>query len=157
MIDGIRSRVLNELIRDASRPRKQLADELGISESYISKIIKELQLDGTIEKFTAHINYDHMGYNNSAFSLVKLKDITREQLHTVATNISNIEGAIEVYTTFGHSDIYIRWLCKSPEEIMTNIENVIDTKHIEDIETVNLGRKYKKNFGPILKTEKGDR
>lgn len=157
MIDEIRSRVINELIRDASRPRKQLAVELGISESYISKIIKELELSNVIEHFTAHINYDHIGYNNSAFSLVKLKDITRDQLNTVAAEISAISGAIEVYTTFGDFDIYIRWLCRSPEEIMINIESVIETKYIANIETVNLGRRYKRQYGPLLTTEKGNR
>ena len=155
MLDAVRIRVLNALLKDSQQPRKGLAVSLKVSESYVSKLIKDLtEYDKYIGKFSIEIDYDKVGYSTHALTFIKLSKDSMADINSVAEKISALDDAIEVFTVFGGWDIWVRWLCRTPSAIMSNIDNVLHASHIERTETITLGRAYKRAFGPPVSLPK---
>lgn len=154
MADEIDVRILNMLSTDNAISQKEMAYKLAISESYLSKKKKELQYKyGYIAKYTIEIAYEKLGYSTNAISFIKLHSISKQKTDKIAENLSNINEAIEVYTAFGKWDIYVRWLCRSPSEVMENLNKVIEASDIEILETTTFGIGYKRVNGPILSSK----
>lgn len=147
--DPIKAAVLNKLLEDASLPRKQIATDLGISESYVSKIVKDLsKYDPYITRFTVEVNYRKAGYDAHAITLMKLRNVNKDESHSIVERIAKLDGCVEVYTALGDWDIYIRWLCRSNAEVMSGIDQIIDSSLIADSVTLPLAVQYKRVIGP---------
>lgn len=154
-VGDLKIRIVNALSHDANRSRKQISSELGISESYLSKLIRELtDEDQFIDKFTIKPNYGNLGYGAHYFSLISLGDQHSENVEKIANTIKNIPEAVEVYSVYGETDFFVRWVCRNGQDLMGMLKGVLDEKELSSIKTYALGEEYKRGFGPDL-PEKG--
>jgi DNA-binding Lrp family transcriptional regulator len=154
MLSEIERQVLNLLLLDSDKSRKSISrmiisEKSGgkpISESYLSKIIEKFVADRTILKFTIDINYEKLGYNTHAISIIK----TSNQAHIskIVEFISEIGQALEVYTILGESDIFVRWLSRNNNELLEAVQKVLDNDEIRDMKTITLAEGKKRVQGP---------
>ncbi|PVX27481.1 MAG: hypothetical protein CW716_02075 [Candidatus Bathyarchaeum sp.] len=68
------SKLLNELLKDASRSDRALAKTIGVSQPTVSRTKKNLLKDGVIEGFTVIPNFYKIGYELMAITFVKIKN-----------------------------------------------------------------------------------
>lgn len=151
-MDAVKIRVLNSLIRNANRSRKEIAHELGISESYISKIVKELEeFEGVIEKFTVQPNYRKLGYSGNFFTLIKLSDQHSGSFDQIVDSISKMPEAVEVFSVYGETDLFVRWICQDGESLMQTLKtSILNGDEVKSVQTFALGQQYKRSFGPEI-------
>lgn len=144
--------IIRELSANSDRPRKSLSLILGISEPSLSKRIAGLIALGIIKRFTIDVKYEdeNIGYSIHAFSLVKLKDQDTAQSTDLVNRIRSTNEAVEVYTTFGEWDLYVRWMCKNNTDLMGAISNLLRDKNVAHVETVTLAKEHKRERGPTL-------
>lgn len=156
-VESLKLRVLDALTEDANRARKQVANELNISESYLSKLIKELvDEDKLINRFTISINHRKLGYGGNYFSLIKIGDQHAQAFKKLADQLIEMPEAVEVYTVYGDDDFYVRWICRDGDELMTKLNTILADKEIVTVRTFALGQEYKRTNGPALSEKKDD-
>ena len=147
----IKLRLLNELIVDASKPRKQIAADLRVSESYVSKMAKELEYENLILKTTVHANYRELGYTGHYVSVFSLVSQRQDLIEDLVSLLMEMEEAIEVASVYGaDGDILVRWLCRDAEELQSRINQILSTHAIKEVRTISMGKFFKREFGPTI-------
>lgn len=68
----IELKLVAELMKNSRRSDRQLAKTIGVSQPTISRTIRKLEKDGTIQEYTAIPNLAELGYEILALTLVKL-------------------------------------------------------------------------------------
>jgi DNA-binding Lrp family transcriptional regulator len=151
MADSTERRILNELYNDADRSRKVIGKRVGLSEPSLSKRISELRADGVIKNFSINIDYAKVGFNTSAFTLIRLHDQHKEKATALVEKLSKLNEAVEVYTVLGTWDVYVRWLCHSPAQVMALIKDtLLSEESVGHTETITLAEESKREHGPAL-------
>jgi DNA-binding Lrp family transcriptional regulator len=146
--------ILDQLSRDSDRSRKTISVAVGISEPSLSKRISVLQAEGVITRFTIDINYEAVGYAVHAFSLVKLKQQNAAGTAAVVERVKQLNEAMEIYSSFGDTDLFIRWICKNPAALMHAVSRITDDENVAHVETVTLAQVHKSERGPLLNRAK---
>jgi len=78
---SVELRLMAELMKDSRRSDRQLAKVIGVSQPTISRTIAKLKRDGYIKEFTVIPDYEKLGYQLAAFTLVKMKSgLSKEEL-----------------------------------------------------------------------------
>lgn len=100
-------KVLKALLHASDTPQKTLALTLNITESDVSRIIKELKRRNIIKGFTVDIDYRELGYRDTGFFLFKVKDKRNSDI--AADKIAKIREVVDVQEVYGQSwDIIVR-------------------------------------------------
>jgi DNA-binding Lrp family transcriptional regulator len=152
-LDEIDRKILDELYRGAEKSQKNIAISLGISEPNLSKRIGVMRETGLISKFTVDINYDALGYDTNSITFIKLNDQHKNKLDEIISDLKLINEAVEVFTVFGNSDIYVRWIAASNANIMSALNLVLQRPEVAKVETVTLAQTYKRERGPWINRE----
>lgn len=69
-LDETNKKILDFLTKDGRKPYKEIADELGLSESTVRKRVAKMAQDKIIERFTVSINPEKTGKKVMAFLTV---------------------------------------------------------------------------------------
>jgi Lrp/AsnC family leucine-responsive transcriptional regulator len=148
MADKLDLRILAELQRNAGLPQKVIAANLGITESTLSKKIKQLTDDHVIRRYTIDINYSEIGYMFSAITMVKEKK--QPESNATSQALREMPEATQVYKVTGDWDFAIIWLCKNPEDLDDAISKVLDQPNVDRVQTTFFMRSLKKESGVPL-------
>jgi DNA-binding Lrp family transcriptional regulator len=74
-------RLIAELMKNSRRSDRELARVIGVSQPTISRTIAKLRREGYIKEFTVIPDYEKLGYQLAAFTLVRMKNgLTKEEL-----------------------------------------------------------------------------
>ena len=155
-------RILAELKNDSNRSRKSIANQIitdtdssgntrKLSESALSKHISRLKDDGIIKRFSIDLDYKKLGYHTHAITLIDLKD--QKFIPELSAHISKINEAIEVFTTLGDHDIFVRWLCRDNSQLINLIKDALSGQQIDKFVTITLAEESKREAGPSLITK----
>ena len=142
--------IIRELVRDADRSRKTIATAVGVSEPNLSKRIGTLQDTKVITRFTVDVDYELVGYSTHAFSLVKFRGQDAASTRAVVDRVVKLNEAVEVYSTLGETDLYVRWVCKNNAGLMGALSHLTDNPNVAHVETVTLAEAHKRERGPGL-------
>ncbi|HXX87727.1 MAG TPA: winged helix-turn-helix transcriptional regulator [Candidatus Acidoferrum sp.] len=78
---NVELRLMAELMKNSRRSDRELARVLGVSQPTISRTIAKLKRNGYIREFTIIPDYEKLGYQLAAFTLVKMKSgLSMEEL-----------------------------------------------------------------------------
>jgi DNA-binding Lrp family transcriptional regulator len=74
-------KIISELMKNSRRSDRELAKAIGASQPTVSRIIKKLEKEKTIEEYTMIPNFGKLGYKILALTFVRLKTtLNQEQI-----------------------------------------------------------------------------
>jgi len=148
-MDRTDQRILDALLENSDRSRRDIARRVGISEPSVSKKIANLKSEGLIRGFTVNIDYDKVGFHTNAITFLRLRNQSRETAATVVQSFWKVNEAVEIYSTFGEWHLYVRWHCRSNAHLMDLLKNAMPPE-VEHSQTVTFGEEHKREKSPRL-------
>jgi DNA-binding Lrp family transcriptional regulator len=92
---NVELKLIAELMKNSRRSDRELARVIGVSQPTISRTITKLKREGYIREFTVIPDYEKLGYQLAAFTLIKMKSgLSKEELENARKiRIRDIEKA----------------------------------------------------------------
>jgi Lrp/AsnC family transcriptional regulator for asnA, asnC and gidA len=123
-MDEIDRKILDIMREDAKMPYYQIANKVGIGTTTVHSRIQKLLKKGIIERFSAIINYESVGYD--AFVVLGLS-VEPDKIRDVAQKIAAYDEVQMVGVTAGDHDIVVELLGKDTKTIGRFINEKIKT------------------------------
>ena len=105
--DRIDLRILTALQKNARRSNKELAAEVGLSESSCLERVRRLQRDGVLTGFHAAIDPEAMGVRLQAMILIRLHKHSRDVVESFRDYMLTLSEVVDVYLVGGAYDFMI--------------------------------------------------
>ena len=107
-MDEIDYRILKELQWDARLSNTELASRVGLSASPCWTRVRNLEKQGTIEKYVTIFNQSLLGLPDTAFVYVTLEHHDDEALHRFEVALAKLSEVVEAYLLTGDTDYFIK-------------------------------------------------
>ncbi|MDQ7071751.1 MAG: Lrp/AsnC family transcriptional regulator [Rhodobacterales bacterium] len=107
-LDAFDLKILRALRRDGRMSILDLADEIGMSATPVSRRVKALEASGIISGYCAVIDEAALGYEVSVFVSVKLEKQVDEQLETLEAAIRGFPEVVDCWLMTGNRDYLLR-------------------------------------------------
>lgn len=131
MIDRT-SREIIDILQESSRTSNaEIGRRIGLTTSAVHERIRRLQDDGAVERFTARVNRERLGWGVTCF--VHLK--TRASLRSadVAAELARIDEVLEVHDIAGADCFLLKVIARDLEHLHDLIQREIGA--VEDVES----------------------
>jgi Lrp/AsnC family leucine-responsive transcriptional regulator len=133
--DRNRAELLRALQENCDRPNKDLAYELGMDASALSRAKDRLEKEGVVKEYKAVLNAESFGFTTLAFIKVALQETNLEHVVSTVNYLSNTPGVQEIHSIEGPFDMFLKFRAKSNKEVLDFIlakltieNNVKDTE-----------------------------
>lgn len=135
-MDAIDYTILVELIKDAKKPIKQIADKVNLSLTPVHDRIKRMEKKGIIEKYAAIINPNKMDFTLIAFMQIKLKEHQKDIIKNISVELNSLAEVLDGYYTTGEFDVLLKVMLKDMNDYNDFIlERIAKIKSIDNIRT----------------------
>jgi Lrp/AsnC family leucine-responsive transcriptional regulator len=135
-MDAIDYTILVELIKDAKKPIKQIADKVNLSLTPVHDRIKRMEKNGVIEKYAAIINPNKLDFTLIAFMQIKLKEHQKDILKQLSVELDSLAEVLDGYYTTGEFDVLLKVMLKDMNDYNDFIlERIAKIKSIDNIRT----------------------
>jgi Lrp/AsnC family transcriptional regulator, regulator for asnA, asnC and gidA len=124
LLDEVNLRILDILIRDASRPFVDIAKELEISDATVHIRVKRLQAASILRKFTITTDNALLGYDHLAFIGINISKGSEDE---VPVTLSRFAEILELHEMYGQFDLLLKVRARSLEEMRDIIANKISS------------------------------
>lgn len=104
MLDELDKEIINSLLIDSRMSYRKLAKKLKVAVATIMHRVNKLEKEDVIQKYTAKINYEKLGYDIEV--LIDIK-ISKGKLFLVEKKIASNPNVFAVYDTTGADDAVI--------------------------------------------------
>ena len=138
-------RILEMLIEDSRRPYREVADDVGLSESTIRKRVLKLQEEGVIEKFTIKICREEERCIIAFLTLIPRNESEMKELLRETQIIPQCE---EVYFLAGQCGVLVKVNIPEITELDALIENFRGRSDVKSVERVCVVLKNLKTSNP---------
>jgi len=125
--------ILEMLIEDSRRPYREIADEVGLSESTVRKRVIKLQKERVIEKFTIKICRDE---EKCIIAFVTLIPKTQSEIKELLREAQILPQCEEVYFLAGECGILIKVNVPEIYELDALIESFRARADVKSVERV---------------------
>jgi Lrp/AsnC family leucine-responsive transcriptional regulator len=88
--------ILRALQTDCDRPRRQLAQEIGVSEPYLSKSVAGAKVQGLVRKVSFILNPEKLGFKTLCFFTVAFADA--KSCEAAETELAALPQVQEIHT-----------------------------------------------------------
>jgi Lrp/AsnC family transcriptional regulator, regulator for asnA, asnC and gidA len=122
LLDETNLRILDILMRDASKPFVEIARELEISDATVHMRVKRMMASGIIRSFTISTDSKMLGYSHLAFMGINIRQGAADE---IVGFLSKQEEILEVHEIHGRFDILLKIKARSLEEMRNIIVNKI--------------------------------
>lgn len=129
-IDNTDLKILEILMRDASRPLSEVANKVHVSGGTVHVRVNKLRQAGIIEKTTLKINYARLGYDITAFIGIFLE---KSALYdSVMAKLKAIPEITNIHYTTGNYSMFVKIHCKDTNHLKLVLHDKI--QQVEGIE-----------------------
>ena len=136
-------RILKVLEDNAELPLNEIGKKVGIlSASAVSKRISRLKEDGYIERVTARLNYEKLGFNFNTLTLMRVK-YRKNFADVLGKKLAMLPDVISVYNTLGDADFLICTMNRTKDEFTKTLERILTISDIERSDTKTVIRTFK--------------
>jgi DNA-binding Lrp family transcriptional regulator len=129
--EKVRERILSILMTDSRKSFRAIANELEISTTTVSKIIKELEDSGIILGYTTLLDWQKMGYDSTLCIQVSIKNDA--DIDKVGTALRNNPDLKQVFYTTGDTTFSAYAVCKNTQKATELIEDLRSIPGVERI------------------------
>ena len=120
-IDKIDLKIIYLLQKDAKMKIKEIAHELGMTNTPIFDRIKKLENSGAITGYRATINKEKVGLHLVAFCSITLDKHNEKNISQFETEIRNLEEVVECYHIAGMVDYLLKVVARDMNEYQSFI------------------------------------
>jgi Lrp/AsnC family leucine-responsive transcriptional regulator len=132
-LDEKDKRILEMLIEDSRRPYREIADEIGLSESTVRKRVIKLQDEGVIEKFTIRICREDERCIMAFLTLIPKSESEIKELLRETQVLPQCE---EVYFLAGQCGVLVKVNVPEINELDALIESFRGRSDVKSVERV---------------------
>ena len=127
----VKERILSILTADSRKSFRTIANELNISTTTVSRIVKDLENEGVIIGYSTMIDWNKLGYESTLCILVSIApDADTSQ---VGKTIKEIPAVKQVFYTTGDTTFSAYAVCKNTEEAATVLEELRRVRGVEQV------------------------
>lgn len=101
-------KLMDELQRNSDRPRLELAEKVGLSDSQVARRRQSLEESGLIRRYRAELDARKLGLSVSAFVHVKLHNHSKGNSKRFAEMIRHAPGVLEAHAVTGDFDYLLK-------------------------------------------------
>jgi len=128
---SVKEQILSLLMRDSRKSFRTIANELNISTTTVSRIVRELENEGIILGYTTFVDWNRMGYESTLCILVSISP--NADTDKVGGSIKDIHGVKQVFYTTGETTFSAYAVCKNNIEASTVLEQLRRIKGVEQV------------------------
>jgi DNA-binding Lrp family transcriptional regulator len=107
-MDKIDREILFQLQQDGRLANYELADRIGLSPSPCHRRVRNLEANGTIQRYTAIIDAQAVGRGYEVLVWVTLKEVTRASMAAIEEQFETLDDVTEAFRMMGQPDYLIR-------------------------------------------------
>ena len=107
-MDKIDREILFQLQQDGRLANNELADRIGLSPSPCHRRVRNLEVNGTIQRYTAIIDPHAVGRSYEVLVWVTLKEVTRASMAAIEEQFEALDEVTEAFRMMGQPDYLIR-------------------------------------------------
>ncbi|MCZ2721808.1 Lrp/AsnC family transcriptional regulator [Marinomonas sp. 15G1-11] len=144
-LDRTDYKIIRALEQDGRASNIQIADIVNLSQSQCLRRIRKLEENGVIDGYHAHINYEKLGYNIVAWSLVTVNKDLLNARDDVMRFLQEDSRAVSVFGVTGDVDLMVEIHVKDMQEFTDLIVKhlyqhpaVLSTKSYIKLDTAKL-------------------
>lgn len=150
-LDLMDHKILNLLQKDSSLSVKEIANQVGLSQSPTYERIKRLKTDGFIEKYVALVNREKLGKHLMVICTVTLKEQSIASLKDFEHAIIQLEPVLEVMCIAGSSDYLLKIAVEDVNTYHTFvIEKISSIANISNLSSSFVLKEIKKETAILL-------
>lgn len=150
-LDLMDHKILNLLQKDSSLSVKEIAGQVGLSQSPTYERIKRLKSEGFIEKYVALVNREKLGKHLMVICTVTLKEQSIASLKDFEQAIVQLEPVLEVMCIAGSSDYLLKIAVEDVNTYHTFvIEKISSIANISNLSSSFVLKEIKKETAILL-------
>ncbi|MEM2135261.1 MAG: Lrp/AsnC family transcriptional regulator [Candidatus Jordarchaeaceae archaeon] len=142
-LDPINKKIMEMLIKDSRRPYREIADELGVTESTVRKRVKKLVEDKVIERFTVALNPEKSGKSIIAY-VVAYPQNQRER--EVEELVKELPEVVEAYAMSGKCGVNMKVVVKDLPSLNAFLEKLQSEPAITALESCIALKELKRSL-----------
>ena len=142
-VDETDERILKHLLVDARQSARQLALKLGMSTVTVLSRIKKLEKANVIQRYTAIIDHEKIGYSLTAIIEIMAKN---DKVVGIEDEISKFENVCGVYDITGSTDTIIITKFKERNELSKFVKSLASIPNVENTITHVVLNTAKEDF-----------
>ncbi|MBS7251160.1 MAG: Lrp/AsnC family transcriptional regulator [Candidatus Freyarchaeota archaeon] len=142
-LDPINKKIMEMLIKDSRRPYREIADELGVTESTVRKRVKKLVEDKVIERFTVALNPEKSGKSIIAY-VVAYPQNQRER--EVEELVKELPEVVEAYAMSGKCGVNMKVVVKDLTSLNAFLEKLQSEPAITALESCIALKELKRSL-----------
>ena len=155
VLDEINLRIIDILIRDASRSFVEIAKELEISDATVHMRVRRLVAAGIIRKFTIATDSRLLGYDHLAFIGINIKEGSVDE---VAARLSRFDEILEIHEMHGRFDMLLKIRARNFDQMRDIMVNKIRRiPQITEAELTTVLKTIKEEQSVSLRKDISDR
>ncbi|MEM2075416.1 MAG: Lrp/AsnC family transcriptional regulator [Zestosphaera sp.] len=130
-VDELDVKIIARLVNDSRIPFRQLARELGVSESTIYMRVRRLKERGILKGFTACLDLNRLGLVQQVYIEVKASP---QHIRNVVEELVSYPNVLEVYEVSGEYPLLIKVASTSSEELTSTVDRIALIKGVTEMD-----------------------
>jgi Lrp/AsnC family transcriptional regulator len=132
-LDDSDRRILRALQRDSARSQRELADEVGMSQSACWRRLKSLEESGLITGHTIRLDPQAVGLELTIFMMVRTRQHSSKWLATFRTEVSAIPNVIDFFRIAGDYDYMLKIVAADMNDFDRVYQRIIAKVELESV------------------------
>lgn len=129
-VDELDLKIIARLVSDSRISFRQLARELGVSESTIYMRVRGLRDRGILKGFTAYVDLNRLGLVQQVYIEIK---VNPQYIRNVVEELVNYPNVLEVYEVSGEYPLLVRVASVSNEELTSTVDRIALIKGVTEM------------------------
>jgi Lrp/AsnC family transcriptional regulator len=132
-IDESDRRILRALQRNSARSQRELADEVGMSQSACWRRLKALEESGLITGHTIRLDPQGVGLDLTIFMMVRTRQHSSKWLATFRKEVSAIPNVIDFFRIAGDYDYMLKVVAADMNDFDRVYQRIIAKVELESV------------------------
>jgi len=143
-MDSIDKQILEILQENSKTSNAKLAEQVGMAPSTTLERVRKLEEKGYIQRYTAVLDQEKLGYNMLVSILVTLAAHQKEALHKFVDYVVKLPEVLECYTVTGRFDYMLKVIVRDKNDLERIIrEEIMQIPDVDRAETLVILKKHK--------------
>ena len=132
VLDETDRNILRECMEDSRQSYREIARKIGVSPGTVVSRIRDMEKKGIIEKYTAKLNYEKLGYDLTVITEVT---VSNGMIVEVGNEITKLKEACAIYNVTGDADVMVLAKFRNRDELSNFTKRVLKLPNVERTKT----------------------